>query len=92
MAHNATFDRAFVVKLFPSAGEKRWLCSMSGVDWRGKGFSPRKLQELLKAHRIHTGRAYRGEHDVKSSLQLLAYCPRGRRSYFSELLDDLKQA
>lgn len=44
------------------------------------------------AHRIATARAHRGGHDVKSSLQLLAYCPMGCRSYFSKLLDTLKEA
>lgn len=92
VAHNAGFDRAFVERLVPLVGKKRWLCSMRGVDWRAKGFSSRALQFLLRAHRIETAHAHRGEDDVKGTLRLLAHCPPGSRPYFAELLEALKEA
>lgn len=86
VAHNARFDRSFVTKLFPLSREKPWLCSMSGVDWYGKGFSSRGLQNLLQSHGICTKRAHRAEDDVRAALTLLGQRGRDGRIYFAELL------
>jgi len=86
VAHNARFDRSFVSKLFPSSGKKQWLCSMSGVDWYGKGFSSRGLQNLLQSHGICIKRAHRAEDDVQAALALLSQRGHDGRTYFAELL------
>ncbi|MBT9168849.1 MAG: DNA polymerase III PolC-type [Syntrophomonadaceae bacterium] len=86
VAHNARFDRSFVSKLIPLSEEKQWLCSMSGVDWYGKGFSSRGLQNLLLTHGISTKRSHRAEDDVRAALTLLGKRGSDGRTYFAELL------
>ncbi len=87
IAHNASFDRRFVSPLSDTAREKPWLCSMSGIDWAGKGYRSRGLQPLLAAHRIATETAHRALSDVYAVLHLLAH-PQPERTYLSELLDN----
>jgi len=86
IAHNASFDRGFITRLFPEAAAKRWYCSMSGIDWRGKGYPNRRLQDLLYHHGISVHRAHRASDDVKATLELLSHCQLGGRTYIQELI------
>lgn len=86
IAHNAGFDRAFVTRLFPQAIMKPWFCSMSGIDWRNKGYPSRGLQELLRQHGIAVERAHRALDDVRATLELLNYNQASGISYLKELL------
>ncbi|HEY3368094.1 MAG TPA: exonuclease domain-containing protein [Symbiobacteriaceae bacterium] len=86
VAHNAAFDSGFVRRLFPTAARRPWYCSMNGIDWRGKGFDSKGLQQLLRAHGIQAPVAHRGEADVDSALRLLAQTDAGGHPYFRELL------
>lgn len=92
VAHNARFDRGFVMKLFPLTRKKTWLCSMSGVDWYKKGFASRGLQNLLREHGICTERAHRAEDDVMATLTLLGRRDKDGNMYFAELLRCLPAA
>lgn len=87
VAHNASFDRAFVERLYPESGEKPWLCSMNGVPWKRLGFGSRGLQHLLRAHEISVTRAHRGADDAKASLRLLASTDREGSQYFKHIVD-----
>jgi len=87
VAHNESFDRPFVERLYPEVVGKTWLCSMNGVPWRRKGFASRGLQSLLRDHRIESQRAHRGAPDVHSALQLLACTDEDGVCYFKYLLD-----
>lgn len=86
IAHNASFDRGFVTRLFPRAIHKPWFCSMSGIDWRSKGYSSRGLQELLRQHGIAVERAHRALDDVRATLRLLNCSQSTGVSYLKELL------
>lgn len=86
IAHNASFDRGFVTRLFPQAISKPWFCSMSGIDWRNKGYPSRGLQDLLRQHGIAVKRAHRALDDVRATLELLNYAPASGTSYLKELL------
>jgi DNA polymerase-3 subunit epsilon len=86
IAHNASFDRRFVVPLFPIAGMKPWYCSMSGVDWKAKGFQSRGLQSLLSQHGIEILQAHRAVEDAKATLTLLSRQQEGGRTYLHELI------
>ena len=71
LAHNAAFDRRFVVKLFPDAGRKPWYCSMSGVAWRQMGYKSAGLQTLVQDLGVSVSRAHRGLDDTLAMLELL---------------------
>lgn len=86
VAHNASFDRGFVTRLFPGTKRKPWLCSMRHVDWRGMGFSSAALQSLLRRHGIAVQRAHRGSDDARATLELLSRRDADGRPYFYWLL------
>lgn len=89
VAHNAVFDYGFVVRLFPEAAFKPWLCSMRQVNWRSHGYSSRGLQNLLAAHAIQVGTAHRAADDCRGALRLLNHDGSRGTTYFSELLQSL---
>lgn len=71
IAHNASFDRSFLLKRYPELAEKRWHCSMRSVKWKDYGFMNKKLDTLLEGHKIVRENAHRAMDDVKATLQLL---------------------
>jgi len=86
VAHNAAFDRRFMLKLYPMAGEVPWHCSMNDIAWDRKGFDSKELGYLLEAHQIKVGRAHRALDDVKGALRLHATVDRSTgRPYMAEL-------
>lgn len=71
IAHNASFDLAFVERLLPGLAGAAWACSCSEVDWLDLGFDGRSLGYLLnQAGRFNTG--HRAMADVVSLLHLLS--------------------
>lgn len=86
ISHNASFDFTFVHHLFPSVQLKPWLCTMSGIDWYGKGFQSRGLQQLISRHGIRPGKAHRGLDDAQAALTLLSSEDPSGTTYFEELL------
>jgi len=84
VAHNASFDRGFVSKIIPSVKRKPWLCSMTGVSWRGG----RNLQTLLDRHGIEPEQAHRALADVEGVLALLSRENGLGETYFAEMLKD----
>lgn len=86
LAHNARFDHAFVSGLIEAANEKPWYCSMNGIDWRGRGYSSKGLQNLLRDHSIHAGTAHRGLDDSRAVLQLVSQPNQYGVPYLLELL------
>lgn len=89
VAHNATFDRGFIKRLLKNSIKKPWLCSMSGIDWKGRGFVSRSLQSLLREHGIDVDRGHRADEDVRSALELLSRKDEQGYSYFYELLKNV---
>lgn len=90
IAHNVPFDRGFVERLFPEARRLPWLCSMDGIDWRGKGHASKGLQQLLAAHRIDCGAAHRALDDARATLRLLATVQPNGKTYLAELMGRLE--
>jgi DNA polymerase-3 subunit epsilon len=86
IAHNATFDRSFMVRLFPDVGHKSWLCSMKGINWKQKGFASRSLLYLLQAHGIKCVRAHRAGNDVRGAIELLSLYNNNNKTYLYELV------
>ncbi len=73
IAHNASFDRRFLLPLFPELADKNWACSRYGVNWRSKGFRKAGLQGLLREHRISTTSAHRAMTDTRALIELLLF-------------------
>ena len=86
IAHNAAFDRSFVSHLFPSEAKRWWLCTMTGIDWYGRGYTSRKLTNLAQAHGVSADGAHRALADVIMIHKLLSHSAGDRESYFAELL------
>lgn len=86
IAHNVGFDKPFVERLFPYASTKPWVCSMNDIPWRAEGFPSKGLQNLLRAHRIPSGRAHRGADDAHATLRLLAQRDRDGQYYLLRLI------
>lgn len=73
VAHNASFDRGFVSKLFPETLDMDWYCSVRQIKWKSYGFVNGKLQQLLNAHHIDVRQAHRALDDAKNLAELLNY-------------------
>lgn len=88
IAHNAAFDRGFLTRAYPMAGDKPWLCTMRDIHWYSRGVGPRSLQALLALHGIRTEGAHRAGADCRAVLQLLGCRPRTGppRTYLKEML------
>jgi len=87
IAHNASFDRRYVAKLFPEVISKYWYCTMNGIAWRAKGFFSNSLKHLLQTHEIKIERSHRALDDAKGILDILSRVDiTTGRHYLSELL------
>lgn len=70
IAHNATFDRAFVLPHVPELQDLPWLCSVQGIDWKALGHSRRSLASLCEVRGI-PGPDHRAMTDALATLALL---------------------
>ncbi|MBX5477274.1 MAG: hypothetical protein IRZ18_09170, partial [Clostridia bacterium] len=89
IAHNAQFDYSFVVRLYPEAAQKVWLCSMRGIAWSNHGYRSRSLQNLLAAHGIKVDRAHRAGADCHAAIALLGCRGLHGDTYLLELMRGL---
>ncbi|WP_303762751.1 3'-5' exonuclease [Sphingobium yanoikuyae] len=72
IAHNATFDVAFIERLLPGLAGAAWACSAQDMSWLDAGFDGAKLGHLLmQIGRFNTG--HRAMADVISLIHLLAH-------------------
>ena len=86
IAHNAQFDKRFVSQLFPQVEDKLWLCSMRGINWKGKGFESKGLEYLIKKHNISKLQTHRAQDDVDVAIELLKQKNEQGKPYFYELI------
>lgn len=86
LAHNAKFDKGFVTRLFPYSSNKTWICTMNGINWKGKGYDSKGLQNLLKFHGIKVNKAHRALADVNACVELLKQRNSDGSFYLAELL------
>ncbi|HEV7309219.1 3'-5' exonuclease [Ensifer sp.] len=71
IAHNARFDRPFCEAFSPIFSAKAWACSVSEIDWSGRGFEGTKLGYLVgQAGYFHDG--HRAVDDCFALLEVLA--------------------
>jgi DNA polymerase-3 subunit epsilon len=89
-AHNASFDRKFLIKEFKQLKNKFWLCCMNGVKWKKRGFSSKGLQNLLDDNGIEVVDSHRADSDVMAMIKLLNCKASPRTTYFNQLLRNNK--
>ncbi|MBP3039244.1 DNA polymerase III subunit epsilon [Bacillaceae bacterium Marseille-Q3522] len=70
-AHNASFDRSFLNRLYPESNELNWYCTMRNIPWKQYGYSNSKLITLLSAHHITKHQTHRAMDDITYLLELL---------------------
>jgi DNA polymerase-3 subunit epsilon len=87
LAHNASFDRPMVEKLWPIFEQKHWACSFADIDWKAEGIGSAKLDYLLmKAGWFHDG--HRALSDALATAFLLTLpLPESGRLGLKALLD-----
>ena len=72
VAHNASFDRAFVEKHSSVSPNKIWACSINDIDWLNRGFSSAKQELLCYWHGFYF-EAHRAMNDVDALINLLTH-------------------
>lgn len=72
VSHNASFDYAFLSRLFPAITSKHWLCSMNGVAWYRRGHKSKSLGALLRDYGVSVAKAHRALDDARATLLLLS--------------------
>jgi DNA polymerase III subunit epsilon len=71
IAHNASFDRSFLYRMYPQINELNWYCSMRSIPWKQYGFPNSKLLTLLQSHRITDIQTHRAMDDITYLMELL---------------------
>ena len=71
IAHNASFDRKFCERYWPTFTQKAWACSANEVDWRANGFAGSRLVYLLAGVGLFH-QAHRAVDDCHAMLEILA--------------------
>ncbi|MFW6282216.1 MAG: 3'-5' exonuclease [bacterium] len=89
-AHNASFDKKFLIKEFEQLKNKFWLCSMNGIKWKKRGFNSKGLQNLLDDNNIEVTDSHRSDSDVMAMIKLLNCKASPRTTYFNQLLRNNK--
>lgn len=77
LAHNAAFDRAFVLaadteKMFKGAVLDRWACTMQLIDWEEHGYKTRSLNYLAADHGFVNPFPHRAVFDCATTFKLMA--------------------
>lgn len=86
-AHNASFDRSFLVRMYPEVNELNWYCTAKNVPWKQYGFPNGKLLTLIEAHGISNFQTHRAMDDITYLMELLKKrSPKGNL-YLQEVLD-----
>lgn len=72
VAHNASFDAAWIEQRYPAIAGKPWCCSLKDIDWRGNGCEGRQLGVLLAEVAGFFNTRHRADADVAALVTLLA--------------------
>ena len=87
VAHNASFDRAFMDRYLSLSKDKIWACSVNDIDWTGKGFSS-KSQEMLCIWHGFYFESHRAMSDVDALIHLLTHPTYNKNAPIKELIEN----
>jgi len=90
VAHNAGFDRAFVDRYSSVSPNKIWACSISDIDWLGRGFTSSKQELLCYWHGFYFD-AHRAMNDVDALIHLVTHDPDDGKRALIELIESSKR-
>lgn len=92
IAHNVSFDRNFIYRMYPIVNTKDWYCSMNGISWKNYGYKSKGLQNLLLDHKISIENSHRGLDDAIGVFNLLGQTNKiTQKTYLSELLSSFPE-
>ncbi|WP_026695110.1 exonuclease domain-containing protein [Peribacillus kribbensis] len=86
-AHNASFDRSFLYRMYPEVNELKWFCTMRSVPWKKYGFPDSKLLTLLQAHGITDHQTHRALDDITYLMELLKQTNPDGTTYLKEIIN-----
>lgn len=86
VAHNASFDAAWIEQRWPAIAGKPWCCSLHDIDWRGYGYEGRQLGALLAEVAGFFNARHRADADVAALVALLAAMLPSGRTACSEMI------
>ena len=72
VAHNASFDRAFMDRYLPLSKDKVWVCSVNDINWAERGFNARGQEILCIWHGFYY-ESHRAMYDVDALIHLVTY-------------------
>ena len=72
VAHNASFDRAFMDRYLPLSQDKVWVCSVSDINWPERGFGARGQEILCIWHGFYY-ESHRAMSDVDALIHLVTH-------------------
>ena len=87
LAHNASFDRAFMDRYLTLSTEKVWSCSISDIDWLKRGFTSNKQELLCFWHGFYYD-SHRAMFDVDALIGLLTHESYEENKPMIELLEN----
>ena len=85
VAHNASFDRAFMDRYLPLSKDKVWVCSVNDINWAERGFNARGQEILCIWHGFYYD-SHRAMFDVDALIHLVTYNVEGLNNAVLELL------
>lgn len=86
IAHNASFDRSFLYRMYPEINEMKWYCSMRSIPWKSYGLPNSKLLTLLQSHQITNFQTHRAMDDITYLMELLMKTNPSGDYYMKDLL------
>ncbi|MDR6999963.1 DNA polymerase-3 subunit epsilon [Neobacillus niacini] len=86
-AHNASFDRSFLVHMYPEVNDSKWYCTMRNIPWKNYGFANGKLLTLLQSHNITNYQTHRAMDDITYLMELLKKISPNGNLYLQEVLE-----
>ena len=87
LAHNASFDRAFIDKGSSISNQKIWACSLEDINWFERGFSNGKQELLCIWHGFYYD-SHRAMNDVDALIHLLTHPYYEQNPPIMELIDN----